>query len=56
MYVGLDVSKNEIVCIGKDKEGKVLYEDKCSTSVEGLDTIIANVGRRSVTSVNGSLA
>ena len=31
MHAGLGVSKNEIVCIGKDKEGKVLFEDKCST-------------------------
>lgn len=54
MYVGLDVSKNEIVCVGKDKEGKILYEDKCSTSAEGLDAIIANVGKKSVLAVEPS--
>lgn len=54
MYVGLDVSKNEIVCVGMDKKGNVLYENKWSTSKEGLDAIIANVGKRSMLAVEPS--
>lgn len=47
MYVGLDISKNEIVCVGKDKEGSLLHEGKYELYVEEIDRLVAAVGKDS---------
>ena len=47
MYVGLDISKNSTVCVGKDKEGVLLFEGSFPTSQKGFDRILGRVGKDS---------
>lgn len=54
MYVGLDVSKREIVCVGKDKEGRVLYQETFETSAEEMDRLVDAVGCDSMFAVEAS--
>jgi hypothetical protein len=42
-YVGLDVSNDEIVCVGKYKEGKIPYEGKFSITDKDLNSLIKTV-------------
>lgn len=54
MYVGLDVSKSEIVCVGKDMEGNILYEDRFGVSHDEMNRMIDAVGYDSVFAVEAS--
>ncbi len=54
MYVGSDVSKSEIVCVGKDMQGNVLYEDRFGVSHDEMDRMIESVGYDSVFTVEAS--
>lgn len=48
MYVGLDISKNEIVSIGMDKEGSLLHKEKYELYTEEIDRLVDTVGKDSV--------
>jgi len=54
MYVGLDVSKNEIVCVGKDMDGNILYEDKFGVSQDELNRMVGSIGSDSTFAVEAS--
>lgn len=54
MYVGLDVSKSEIVCVGKDMDGTILYEDRFGVSPDELNRMVDDIGRDSVFAVEAS--
>jgi transposase len=46
MYVGLDISKNEIVCVGTDRNGNVRLDRTFPTSKEGVGKLIGKTGKR----------
>jgi transposase len=48
MYVGLDISKNEIVAVGMDKEGSLLHSEKYELYTEEIDRLVNTVGKDSV--------
>lgn len=48
MYVGLDISKNEIVSIGMDKEGSLLHREKYGLYIEEIDRLVDTVGKDSI--------
>ena len=48
MYVGLDISKNEIVSIGMDKEGSLLHRGKYELYTEEIDRLVDTVGNDSI--------
>ena len=54
MYVGLDVSKKNIVCVGQDKEGNIVYEGTFGTTKEGIDGLLNSVGKDSSFAVEAS--
>lgn len=54
MYLGLDVSKANIACIGKDKDGNELYRNKIPTSATGMDCLLEDVGNGNVFTVETS--
>jgi transposase len=54
MYVGLDVSKKEIVYIGKDSVGNELYHNCIPTSIEGMNTLISDIGAGNILTVEAS--
>lgn len=54
MYVGLDVSKDEIVCVGKDMEGNILYEDRFDVTHDELDRMVNTIGSDSIYAVEAS--
>ncbi len=54
MYVGLDVSKNEIVCVGKDRDGSELYKGTFAVSKDEMDRLVDSVGADSSYTVEAS--
>lgn len=54
MYVGLDVSKSKIVCVGEDREGNILYEDTFGVSEGEIDRLVDSVGDDSIFAVEAS--
>ena len=54
MYVGLDVSKKEIVCVGEDKNGNVVYENTLGVTRDDIDNLVKSIGRNSVFAVEAS--
>ena len=54
MYVGLDVSNEEMVCVGMDKDGAIVYDGKFGMSEEQLDRLIDETGKDSTFAVEAS--
>ena len=45
MYVGLDISKSEIVCVGTDRSGNIKLDEIFPTSKEGVEELVKKSGR-----------
>jgi len=54
MYVGLDVSKEEMVCVGMDKDGATVYDRKFGMSEEQMDRLLDETGKDSSFAVEAS--
>jgi len=54
VYVGLDVSREEIVCVGMNKDGATVYDAKIGVSEEQLDKLLKATGKDSTFAVEAS--